>query len=75
MESKILKAELMESYTLKVQELTINVLKVKLIESPPIIIKSNTLRTLESTVDTFKALSTNVIKASLVESTSTLLKL
>jgi hypothetical protein len=40
-----------------------------------IIVESNTFRTLESTVDILKALLANVMEASLVESTSTLLKL
>jgi hypothetical protein len=40
-----------------------------------IIVKSNTFGTLESTINTLEALLANVIKALLVESTSTLLKL
>jgi hypothetical protein len=44
-------------------------------ESPPVIVESNTPGTLESTVDTLKALPANVMKAPLIESTSTLLKL
>jgi hypothetical protein len=44
-------------------------------ESPHIIVESNTLGTLESTVDILEALPANVIEAPLMESTSTLFKL
>jgi hypothetical protein len=65
----------MESYTLEAQESTVDVLEVEPVESSPVIVESNALGTLESTVDTFEALLANVMEASLVESTSTLLKL
>jgi hypothetical protein len=74
-ESKTFKAKLMESYILEAQESTIDVLKVEPMESPSITVKSSAPGTLESTVDTLKALPANVIKAPPVESTSTLLKL
>jgi hypothetical protein len=75
MESKTLEAKLMESYTLKTQESTINILEVKPIKSLLIIVKSSTPGILESTIDTLEALLANVIEASLIELTLTLLKL
>jgi hypothetical protein len=74
-ESKIFKAKLVKSYILKVQELTIDVLEVKLVKLLLVIVKSSTLGTLELTIDILKALLVNIIKASLVKLTSTLLKL
>jgi hypothetical protein len=75
MESKTLKAKPMESYIPKTQELTINVLEVKPVKLPFIIVKSNTPGILESTINTLKALLANVIETSLVKLTSILLKL
>jgi hypothetical protein len=64
-----------ESYTLEAQESTIDVPKVKPVESPPITVESSAPGTLESTIDTPEALPANVIEAPPIESTSTLLKL
>jgi hypothetical protein len=64
-----------ESYIPEAQESTIDVPEVKPVESLFIIVKSSAPGTLESTVDIPEAFLANVIEASLVESTSILLKL